>query len=484
MPTLLAQPNARGLLLATSAKPTSWPVTQGFAGLLLNGTAANDWITTPGGGATVAGGAGDDTYVIWDMRDRILERAGEGIDTLTVHATSFRLPDQVENMIVADAQSAGTGNALANLILGAAGSQTLDGGAGDDVLTGDAGADRFVFRPGTGWDVVTDFRPGEDRIVLGAGFAGLDSWAAIRAAMTATAEGTWLRLSAEDAVLLQGRAPEDFSAADVIPAQPSGLRATFADGFDGFTATPTGLDAARQAVWKSTLTWGSRTHPNNREVQQYNDATLGPDPFRQHDGMLDITAAPTPGLAGGLTHGSGLISSQFSHVQTYGVFEMTARLPAGQGFWPAFWMLRADGVWPSELDVMEMLGGAPERSYGALHSQAGIPKTIASTAGEDLTDGFHRFAVSWRPDFIRWYVDGTEFFSTPTPADMHSPMFMLANLAVGGAGSWPGAVAADGRATMSIDAIRAWQFADLAGPWQPDPVAIRLFQGGGGVDVA
>ena len=57
---------------------------------------------------------------------------------------------------------------------------------------------------------------------------------------------------------------------------------------------------------------------------------------------------------------------------------------------------------------------------------------------------------------IRFYLDGNEVFSAPTPADMHKPMFMLANLAV------TAAAAGDGSATMTIDHIRAYRFKDLA----------------------
>lgn len=465
--------NARGLLLASSGAPSSWISTTGQAGRLVTGTSGNDWFATPGGGGTVAGGAGDDSYSMWDMRDRLLELPGQGIDTLTTHVTSFRLPDHVENMVVADSNTAGTGNGLANIILGGSGAQTLDGGAGDDILTGGAGADRFILRPGTGWDLITDFTPGQDRVAL----SGFNSFSAIRAAMVAVGGDTVLTLLGGDAVTFAGRAPGSFTAADFAPPPSAGdLRATFADEFDSFSASATGLGAA----WKSTLYWGNRTHASNREVQNYGDV----NPFDAQDGVLSITAAPTAGLPTGLSHESGLITTQASHVQTYGVFEMVAKLPAGQGFWPAFWLLRADGVWPSELDVMEVLGGAPERSYGAMHSQAGAAaNTIFSNAGEDFSQGFHSFSVAWRPDQVRWSVDGVEVFSMATPADLHSPMFMLANVAVGGTGSWPGAVDATATGVMQIDSIRAWQFSDLIGPSRPEGRAIVLSPGGGGADV-
>lgn len=61
---------------------------------------------------------------------------------------------------------------------------------------------------------------------------------------------------------------------------------------------------------------------------------------------------------------------------------------------------------------------------------------------------------------MAFYVDGREVFRTPTPADVHEPTYLLANVAVGGDGSWPGPAAGE-TATMSTDHIRAYQFDDL-----------------------
>ncbi|MEJ1977652.1 MAG: family 16 glycosylhydrolase [Acetobacteraceae bacterium] len=50
--------------------------------------------------------------------------------------------------------------------------------------------------------------------------------------------------------------------------------------------------------------------------------------------------------------------------------------------------------------------------------------------------GFHTYGVDWEPTTTTFYMDGKELGSAPTPSSMNSPMFMLLNLAVGGAGSW------------------------------------------------
>jgi Ca2+-binding RTX toxin-like protein len=471
--------NASGLLLETGDDPTSW-IGSSIPGATLLGTPGPDALYSPGGAAVLAGGGGDDLYVLWEAKDRVVEAPGGGIDTLQSHAPWFVLPEAVENLAVAEDGASGTGNAAANLIAGGEGRQTLDGGAGEDVLTGGAGRDVFVMRQGNGRDVITDFEHGVDVLRLAGDLAGFGNFATVRAAMTQSGADVVLDLGAGDALIFRNRRIDGFTAGDFqLPVDRTALRATLSDDFDSFAVTPSGLDAGGKAVWRSTYLWGGRTLSGNHEAQFYSDATTGRDPFRAADGVLHITAAPTSGLPDGLTYSSGLITSQMSCVQTYGYFEMTAKLPAGGGFWPAFWLLPADGRWPPEIDVVEMLGQDPTTMYVTAHSNATGTHTTGTTwlHVDDLSVGFHSFAVSWRPDMIRWYFDGAEVFSVATPADMHRPMYMLANLAVGAAGSWPGPADGISSATMSIDSIRAWQFADLLAPSMPEPVAMRTTLG-------
>lgn len=469
---------ASGLLLETGGEPENW-IGSSTPGATLLGTLGADAIYSPGRAALLAGSAGDDLYVLWEAGDRVVEAPNAGVDTVQSNAPWFVLPDNIENLVVLEHGASGTGNASANLTVGASGRQTLDGGGGEDVLTGGAGCDVFVMRQGNGRDVITDFEHGMDVVRLAGSLPLFGDFATVRAAMTQSGADVVLDLGAGDALIFRNRQVANFIAADFqLPVDRTALRATFADEFDGFRVTPSGLDGSN-AVWRSTYLWGARTLASNHEAQFYSDATTGRDPFRVADGVLHITAAPSAGLPDGLTYSSGLITTQMSCVQTYGYFEMVAKLPAGGGFWPAFWLLPADGRWPPEIDVLEMLGQDPTTMYVTAHSAA----TGAHTSGttwlhvDDLSAGFHSFAVSWRPDAIKWYVDGTEVFSVATPADMHRPMYMLANLAVGAAGSWPGPADGVSSATLSIDSIRAWQFADLLAPAVPEPVAIRAVLG-------
>ena len=117
------------------------------------------------------GGTGDDTYIVYAATDQVIEKAGEGTDTVR-SSFSYTLGNDLENLtLTGTAATNGTGNGLANVITGnsaanvitgGGGGDTLVGGGGGDMLTGGAGADRFKFTatsdsaPGAA-DVITDF---------------------------------------------------------------------------------------------------------------------------------------------------------------------------------------------------------------------------------------------------------------------------------------------------------------------------------------
>ena len=76
----------------------------------------------------------------------------------------------------------------------------------------------------------------------------------------------------------------------------------------------------------------------------------------------------------------------------------------------------------------------------------------------DTASGYHTYGVLWTASTLTWYVDGVQVFQTATPADMNKPMYMIANLALGG---WGGAIDDSALpADMKIDYIRAYSLAD------------------------
>ena len=221
-------------------------------------------------------------------------------------------------------------------------------------------------------------------------------------------------------------------------------------------------------IYDTQYIFGGRTLSSNNEAEFYIDPSynnLGIDPFSVNNGVMTITASKTPSnilsQVQNLPYLSGLIETDKSFAQTYGVFEMRAQLPAGQGLWPAFWLLPSDGSWPPEIDVMEVLGNAMTKLYTTIHSStagtSGASPTVAN-----MSTGYHTYAVDWEPNTITFYFDGQEVYQVATPSDMHKPMYMIANLGVGGAGSWPGATNSSTPipANMNIDYIRAYASAN------------------------
>jgi len=147
--------------------------------------AGNDTLTGGAGLDTLIGGAGNDVYVV-TAGDTVTEVSGEGVDTVRSTA-GWTLKANLENLTLEGARNiAGTGNTLANKLIGNtgnnilkglgardtltgnAGNDTLDGGAGNDTLIGGAGSDTFVFANAltANRDTVRDFAPGVDKLRL------------------------------------------------------------------------------------------------------------------------------------------------------------------------------------------------------------------------------------------------------------------------------------------------------------------------------
>ena len=252
---------------------------------------------------------------------------------------------------------------------------------------------------------------------------------------------------------------------------------TFDDEFDALS-----LWNGSSGTWATTYIFADplgngSTLAGNNEQEWYINANYGPtaavDPWTVSNGVLTLTAKPTdPSIAsaiGGYDYTSGLINTSRSFSQTYGYFEMSAKLPAGQGIWPAFWLLPKDGSWPPELDVMEVLGKDPTTLYTTSHSNAGGTHTQNGEADRvaNMSTGFHTYGVDWQADTITWYFDGRVVHTAATPADMHKPMYMLANLAVGGSWGGPANATTVFPAEMQIDYIRAYADATSAGVTTP-----------------
>ncbi|GAM96397.1 endo-1,3-1,4-beta-glycanase [alpha proteobacterium U9-1i] len=248
------------------------------------------------------------------------------------------------------------------------------------------------------------------------------------------------------------------------------LRLTFEDQFDRLR-----LRHGDTGVWSTTFGYdgiANRTLTSNRELQLYvepgftgtGQVPLGFEPFEIRQGVLRIKAARVPRRIArrmwNYRYASGLINTRQSFSQTYGYFEMRARLPEGAGMWPAFWLLPADGSWPPEIDVLEHLGRDPTTVYVGLKTNEGNDGGVQAINVPTATSAFHTYGVLWTREQVTWFIDGFEVRRRATPGDMHQPMYMLVNLAIGGA--WAGS---PNRRTpfpviMEVDYVRAYALAE------------------------
>lgn len=230
-----------------------------------------------------------------------------------------------------------------------------------------------------------------------------------------------------------------------VLADPVGTDWTlmFSDDFDG-----TVLDVNK---WNTCYWWGC-TNAANHELELYQ-----PDDVMVQYGTLHLRAQQRS--ANGYNYTSGMIDSHDRFAFQYGYVEMRAKLPKGQGLWPTFWLLSRNG-WPPEIDIMENLGHEPNRVHLTFHYNSSSDHLSSGTHwdGPDFSADYHTFAVEWNPQRLIWYVDGVEQKryedATQIPAE---PMYILANLAVGG--DWPGSPDASTPfpSYFDIDYIKVWQ---------------------------
>ena len=260
-----------------------------------------------------------------------------------------------------------------------------------------------------------------------------------------------------------------------------GWTLTFEDEFLGVNPDGTGLD-------RSKWTPGLGTLRSNGEQEWYVDS---PNNIAISNGTLKLNAihdhppggvGQGPGLCGdGITrpdcdYSSGEVITKSSFYQRFGYFEIRCKMPAGKGQWPAFWLLPADpGGWPPEYDIFENLGDKTKTLYFSSHVSplypyvgGGVRKEVGQyvTSGTvNYSAGFHTIGFLWKPGRISWYLDDVPQGTLRRYVHYMSPMYLLANLAVGG--SWPGYP--DGSypfpTTLEIDYIRAWELPQPS-PWQ------------------
>ncbi len=197
------------------------------------------------------------------------------------------------------------------------------------------------------------------------------------------------------------------------------------------------------------------------------------------DGNLYLTAREES--YGGNYFTSGKVHSRNKQVFLYGRMEMRAKIPTGNGMWPAFWMMPEDNVYggwaaSGEIDIMEAVNATTE-VHGTIHYGGSWPNNTYSggsysLGGTNFADEFHVYAVEWEADEIRWYVDGAHYstryswqwHSDGDPGNPLAPFdqefYLILNAAVGGnmpGCTSPGCITADLPQHYVIDYVRVYQ---------------------------
>jgi beta-glucanase (GH16 family) len=155
--------------------------------------------------------------------------------------------------------------------------------------------------------------------------------------------------------------------------------------------------------------------------------------------------------------------------QTYGYFEIEAKLPTGKGVWPAFWLLNHSGATRPEIDVLEAYpGGGPTSGWSdsMLHPttyavtiwrDANLQAAFKKIPTGDLSAGFHKYAVKWDTNKITFYFDGKSVLAANVRLDV--PMIMLLDLWFGSASGTPDVTTPTGKSNaFEIRYARAWRF--------------------------
>lgn len=290
--------------------------------------------------------------------------------------------------------------------------------------------------------------------------------------------------SAASSSAVSSEAPSSSSAASSSTAANSNSwEMVWSDEFEG-----SAIDTTKWSFEKNCTGGG------NNELQCYTDRA---DNAFVADGKLHIVAKKETfsGQAKGdddPTYNAGDTSVKRDYTSArlrsknkgdwkYGRMEIRAKLPQGQGVWPAIWMLPTEwkyGGWPlsGEIDIMEAVNSgtasAGNKVYGTLHYGDVWPNNKYEgsnyTPATNVWEEYHTYAIEWEEGEIRWYVDNKHYQtetkkgwftkgSTNENAPFDQKFHMLLNLAIGG--NWPGNP--DGVTTfpqeMTVESVKVYR---------------------------
>lgn len=273
----------------------------------------------------------------------------------------------------------------------------------------------------------------------------------------------------------------------------------FNDDFDG-----TAVDTANWNV-QNNSNYGSGNHED--ECYKAANTTVAGGVLKLTGKRETVTGCGTnPDGGSNYFFTSGMVTTRaqggaMKFKYRHGYAEVRMRVPRGNIYWPAFWLVGAgDGSspgWPDygEIDVVEIYGSNPDTAESNFHRPGGNigakganvnsvgsylasvninpPKALLSAG----TNSFHTYGINWTANKLEWYIDGVLVRShTATSADTAALGYehsIILNLAMGGNGPrYPGHgytgiesgggysdgnLSADLPGSMDIDYVRVWQ---------------------------
>jgi beta-glucanase (GH16 family) len=241
------------------------------------------------------------------------------------------------------------------------------------------------------------------------------------------------------------------------PNSYAGMNLVWADEFNG---TSLNTDNWNYDVGDGcpNCGWG------NNELQFY---TAGDNLYFQSGKMIVEARKENKN---GKSYTSTRLTSMNKRSFKFGRVDFRAKIPSGQGIWPAFWMLGDNfptAGWPAcgEIDIMEVLGQQPSKIYSTIHFKSGntsarVEKSLLTASS--LADEFHVYSLVWEKDKIKTMVDDktiAEFDPSQVSASypFNEKFFFIMNIAVGG--NWPGSPNATTYFPqfMMVDYIRVFQ---------------------------
>ena len=262
---------------------------------------------------------------------------------------------------------------------------------------------------------------------------------------------------------------------------------------DGSTiADPNALD-----VIYTDLVWSDEFNSGNLNTDKWHHQTFGPNGGQwfngelQHytdsntnsfvsEGNLHIVAKKETKEQNGvvLDYTSARLNSKYAF--TYGRVDVRAKLPLGNGTWPAIWTLgkninetgaywQTQGFgttgWPAcgEIDIMEHGLHATNEVSSALHTPSSNGNTVntAKKALPNVAENFHIYSMNWSPNQITFMIDGVGYYTynpnTKNAATwpFNLEQFLILNVAMGGFAGTPDANFT--QSSMVIDYVRVYQ---------------------------